>query len=128
MVHRQGIYYTFHYAYTHNHTLLASLVRGDRNPGFFNKLFWGFIHTKNRILGIKWALINIQNHFHICNKATVLFRGNYPSFPLPGFDFVFLKYDVLFREKYPRNSQVLQPYRLTISKTILQNLQVVDCN
>ena len=56
-----------------------------------NQLLWGFIHTYNRILWIKRTLVNIQQHFHIRNKVTVLLRWNYPSFSFPRLNFVFFR-------------------------------------
>jgi len=54
----------------------------DMNSSFCNQLFWRFIHTTG-FEGSNERLINVQNHFYSCNKATALFR-NYPFFPLPG--------------------------------------------
>src|SRR4030042_6548490 len=50
------------------------------NSCFCNQLLWGFLHADNRILWVIWLFIDIQNLFHICNKAAVMFGWNYPSF------------------------------------------------
>ena len=74
------------------------------------------------------ALINIQQHLHIRNKSTVLLWWNYPSFVLPGLDFVFLKLDGLFHERCFQCSLARRPCRPVASKTTEQNLLVAHCN
>jgi hypothetical protein len=54
-------------------------------------LLWGFVHAYNRISWIKRTFVNIQHHFHICNKVTVLLWRNYPTFLFPRLNFVFFR-------------------------------------
>jgi len=45
------------------------------------------------------------------NEVAILFWGDYPTFLAPRFNFVFLKPDVLFREKHCQYNQVQQLYQ-----------------
>ena len=83
----------------HNHIWPFAQVMPEWGPFLCYHLFWGFVHAYNRITRIKRTLVDVQHHFHVCNKATILICGIIHSSCCHGLISFFLKCDVPFHEK-----------------------------
>ena len=63
----------------------------DGSPRLGNQLLWRLVHTYDRVAFVVGALVDIEYHFHMCDKVAIVQRRNYPSLFLPGLDFVFFR-------------------------------------